>query len=261
MPKGSVPVMPRQRYASEQYQSTEIYQSESRLLRSYYWKRITESIDIVLPHLDSPEKSLILDLGCGSGMILPTIRHYMGETVAADLFPFDAADIVRGEKLEGVEVLGTDGRRLPFSAEAFDVVFLLDILEHVSENKEALLDECRRVTRNGGYVVCSFPVETGPVVIIRQLGRRLFGLEGNRQSFHHIAMHALSGHTQGGMAKHHTEEHAHEGYDYKQDLDLVRMRFSPVSWSHVPFKHFPFLSPSFVFLGRKDETPVFDASK
>jgi SAM-dependent methyltransferase len=233
----------------------EIYQSENRLLGGYYWKRITESIDIVLPHLECPQKSLVLDLGCGSGMILPTLKRYLGEIEAADLFPQDATKIVRGEKLEGVEVLGADGRSLPFSNGIFDVVFLLDILEHVTGNKELLLRECHRVIRNRGYIVCSFPIETGPVVVMRQLGRRLFGLEGNRQGLREITRHAFSRQMPPGEKnERHDEDHAHVGYDYKKDLMLVNDRFTPMAWSRVPFKHISFLSPSFIYLGRKEDS-------
>lgn len=93
---------------------------------------------------------LILDLGCGGG------RHYFcdyGTVIGVDpVLPLlqMAARIYR-------EVYQTSGGKLPFADGSFDYVVSSDVLGHIrSEDKDALLEEIRRVLKPGGRTVhCS----------------------------------------------------------------------------------------------------------
>lgn len=175
------PAVPKATYHSEVYQSVEIYQTKSRLLSWYYWGRVTTAVSMLLERVGGLEGGRLLDLGCGSGMTLPTLQEYFENVTATDIYTEHAAKVARLEGLGRVAVLTGDGRDLPFRDESFGVVLLMDILEHVEGRKDRLISECGRVLKEGGYLACSLPVEVGPVVLLRQAGRRFFGLEGNRQ--------------------------------------------------------------------------------
>ena len=250
-------VVPSHHYESDIYQSVEIYQIKNRFLSWYYWGRVTTAVGMLLDTLENTRGGHALDLGCGSGMTLPTLQKCFVEVTAADVYTEHARRVIELEGLEGVNLFASDGGALPFEDESFDQVLLFDLLEHVEGNKGQVIDECWRVLRRGGYVACSFPVEVGPVVFLRQVGRRLFGLEGNRQGVVETLAHAVGvgrPPTRGRseeVAGTDPHDNAHRGYNYKLDLVDLKRRFESVSTHPVPFRHIGFLSPAYVFIGRK----------
>ncbi|MGQ0562344.1 MAG: class I SAM-dependent DNA methyltransferase [Gemmatimonadota bacterium] len=95
----------------------------------------------------------ILDLGCGTGGMLLHLRT-LGEIAGTDTSP-DAVAIAREKS--GADVrLGSLPYDIPFERTAFDVVTLLDVLEHVDDDV-ASLATIRDLLRPGGLLVCTVP--------------------------------------------------------------------------------------------------------
>ena len=59
----------------------------------------------------------------------------------------------------GVGYLCADGMRLPFKDVVFDVVFAMDVVEHVPDERR-LIDEALRVLRPGGRLILTTPNDT-----------------------------------------------------------------------------------------------------
>src|SRR5262245_54305512 len=93
-----------------------------------------------------PRSTRILDVGCGEGVLVERF-HERGWTIAGVDANY-ASDLVR---------LG-DARNLPHEDQSFDLVMLLDVLEHIgfSEQSQAL-SEISRVLRPDGYFLMSVP--------------------------------------------------------------------------------------------------------
>jgi SAM-dependent methyltransferase len=87
----------------------------------------------------------ILDLGCGAGQVVETLRSNGFAATGLDVAPPPV-----------VGCQGYDGRVIPFPAAAFSVVGAFNVLEHVEE-PVAFLDEMARVVKTGGRVVVSSP--------------------------------------------------------------------------------------------------------
>lgn len=107
-----------------------------------------------LRHL--PERPAILDIGCSSG-------HMLRDLAAA--FPTAmvmGADVVRGplerlaEDLPGVPLFRFDVQRCPLPSSVLDAVVMLNVLEHVSDDRAAL-DQVHRILKPGGLVVIEVP--------------------------------------------------------------------------------------------------------
>ncbi|GAG17189.1 unnamed protein product, partial [marine sediment metagenome] len=57
-----------------------------------------------------------------------------------------------------VQYMRADGLQLPFKDAAFDVVFALDVIEHVADEQQ-LINEALRVLRRGGRLILQTPNE------------------------------------------------------------------------------------------------------
>lgn len=95
---------------------------------------------------------LILDLGCGTGGTFPLLRRF-GTVVGLDASLTALRFAYRRGKT--TLVLG-DGQHLPFASASFDLVAVLDVLEHLDDD-EGALREIFRVLKKGGAVVFTVP--------------------------------------------------------------------------------------------------------
>jgi SAM-dependent methyltransferase len=94
-----------------------------------------------------------LDIGGDNGAVSAILRSRGGRWVSADLGERNVASI---REVVGGDVRAIDGSRLPFDSAAFDLVVIVDLLEHVSDDRE-LVRECARVLRPGGTLIVNVP--------------------------------------------------------------------------------------------------------
>jgi ubiquinone/menaquinone biosynthesis C-methylase UbiE len=96
----------------------------------------------------------VLDLGCGTGHIS---RMFEGRNRVVSYDPtVQGVRTARAlQKTRGSFVVG-GGERLPFADATFDVVLLIDVLEHI-EDHQSVAAEIQRVLRPGGLVFCMVP--------------------------------------------------------------------------------------------------------
>ena len=94
-----------------------------------------------------------LDLGSDNGVVSLLLRRRGGRWASADLAP-EAVESIRG--LVETDVHLVDGARLPFADDEFDRVAVVDMLEHVRDDR-AFAAELARITRPGGTLVVNTP--------------------------------------------------------------------------------------------------------
>ncbi|MGI8800955.1 MAG: class I SAM-dependent methyltransferase [Solirubrobacteraceae bacterium] len=95
----------------------------------------------------------VLDVGCGEGAFSAALAAIGAEPVGVDV----AVEPLRRARARFPELeLHLVGDRLPFPADAFDVVWAGEVLEHVADGL-GLLEELRRVLRPGGRLLVSTP--------------------------------------------------------------------------------------------------------
>ena len=93
----------------------------------------------------------VLDVGCGAGNMMHHLAHY-GEVVGVDMYS-KALEVAQQRGLSVQEGSADD---LPFEADSFDIVTLLDVVEHVP-NEHGVFSECRRVLKPGGKLIVTVP--------------------------------------------------------------------------------------------------------
>jgi SAM-dependent methyltransferase len=94
-----------------------------------------------------------LDLGSDNGVVSLLLRRRGGSWASADLAPEAVASI---RELVETDVHLVRGDRLPFADAEFDRVAVVDMLEHVPDDR-AFAAELARVTRPGGTLVVNTP--------------------------------------------------------------------------------------------------------
>lgn len=103
------------------------------------------------PAPNSGPERLVLDIGSGAGNMAHHLAHY-GRVVGleSNLRPLAVANA------RGLEALGGLGNQLPFADASFDLVALLDTLEHIPD-EFGVLREVFRVLKPGGSVLITVP--------------------------------------------------------------------------------------------------------
>ncbi len=105
-----------------------------------------------LDRLALPVGARVLDAGCGSGRTLEELVDY-GAPAGIELDP-DAAELARSRGV--AEVLVGRLEELPWSADTFDLITCLDVLEHTPDDRLTLA-ELRRVCKPGGFLLITVP--------------------------------------------------------------------------------------------------------
>lgn len=133
---------------------TEVYASTKRGVYGRPGRRYGIFTDILknIPGGFNPFGATYLDVGCGRGAGLDAAKDLFLETKGCDIVPFLAEADPR------IDLIDT-AARLPYGDDEFDVVSMIDVIEHLQPEGEweDAIDECLRVCE-----VCAiFSVHTG----------------------------------------------------------------------------------------------------
>lgn len=98
-----------------------------------------------------PIQGKVLDIGCGAGSVAKAVKRARPdlEVVGCDLS--SAALAVATALPEEVEFRKATAEKLPFADSEFDFVWIFDVLEHVDDPKQVLLEAWRVLRRGGGF--------------------------------------------------------------------------------------------------------------
>jgi SAM-dependent methyltransferase len=107
-------------------------------------------VDHLLKSLRLPPESRILEVGCGTGANIAMLRNFGSvAAVEPDLFARDHARAAM--KIE--VAAGSLPDDLPYADRKFDVICLLDVLEHVERDEEALCNLRERLAPKGFLII------------------------------------------------------------------------------------------------------------
>lgn len=105
-------------------------------------------VDLLLPHA---EHASVLEVGCGTGLLMGRLKDRCGFLMGLDL----SKGMLNHTSRQGHTVVQGTADELPFKDETFDLVYTFKVLAHVPQVKKAL-GEMARVLRPGGHAVCDF---------------------------------------------------------------------------------------------------------
>ncbi len=147
----------RQLFDSKAASWPEKYAPDGRLT-----SRLARLADALFPYV--ARESDVLDLGCGTGELAEVAAaaglHVTGCDISFEMLRGAAENDPRS--IVDWVLLDPSWRSLPFDDLSFDAVIASSVLEYVAD-PSAVFDECARVLRPGGIIVCTVPETRHPV--------------------------------------------------------------------------------------------------
>jgi SAM-dependent methyltransferase len=115
------------------------------------------------------------DIGCGPGVFIRYMSAHSQNVLAADI-DSDSLHRVRSrhKNLSNVKFIETSADVLPLPNEHLDTILLLEVLEHLVDDRAAVR-EMNRVLRPGGRLIVSVPVPPGEVNLDSAWGHKREG--------------------------------------------------------------------------------------
>jgi len=145
-------------------------------------------LKLAAEHFPNPEQLEALDLGCGVGAYHPGLEGKFRRLHGIDV-SHRSVDVAR-QKYPFVHYETFDGERLPYSAGAFDLIFMICVMHHVPPPQwQDLTSEIYRVLKPGGlalvfehnpynpatqYIVKSCEIDKDAVLLRPHTLRKLF---------------------------------------------------------------------------------------
>ena len=138
----------------QHYQRVKRHQVDPRKADLSYYQTQFASIAKGLPL-----HSEVLDIGCGTGHLL----YWLAKNTSLQLCGVDISpgqiNLAKQYLPESVQLYqGDAGEFLQENSERFDIIFALDVLEHIQDEElYTMLFNVRQCLRNGGKFICRVP--------------------------------------------------------------------------------------------------------
>ena len=131
-----------------------VYRQMALIQQTHWWFAARrEILRAIIARLHLPDRARILEIGCGTGGNLPMLAQFGAvSAVEADDYALAHARTISDASI----AKGWLPDRMPFDGEAFDLVCLFDVLEHVDDDLAALQAVATRI-RSGGLAMLTVP--------------------------------------------------------------------------------------------------------
>ncbi len=131
-----------------------IYRNRHSLVGKLFWSRLTVTIKFIG---SNDITGNVLEFGCGSGIILPTLSKMFKRVVGIDLNIKDASIVKNELSLDNVELVNSN--ILDYDATTkFDLIIANDVLEHIWDLR-TVLEHLHRLLADDGHILISSPTE------------------------------------------------------------------------------------------------------
>lgn len=112
---------------------------------------LLDELEVELVKKYATSQMSLLEVGCGTGLILKKLASCVKEAKGVDL----SKGMLELAKQKGLDVTQGSATQLPFADESFDLVCSFKVLAHVEKIEQALF-EMNRVLKPGGILIAEF---------------------------------------------------------------------------------------------------------
>jgi ubiquinone/menaquinone biosynthesis C-methylase UbiE len=123
--------------------------ANSTVMGKYLTKKEQELINAILEK-EYLHDLLLLDIGGGSGRFAIPLNSKGINVVVLDSSA-NALELLKN-KQRNISSFRGDGEKLPFKPNTFDIVIVIETIEHIV-NKEGFLEECNKVLKEEGILI------------------------------------------------------------------------------------------------------------
>jgi len=139
-------VLPRANY------DTAYYEKLAALERSNFWFRSRNRLILYALKRYFPRVERFFEVGCGTGFVLSAVEERFPRTALAGSDLYRAGLSFAARRLKKADLFLMDARRMPFAGE-YDVIGAFDVLEHVQEDGDVLVQMHRALAPRGGIIL------------------------------------------------------------------------------------------------------------
>lgn len=222
--------------------SQRLLQQGNSLTRLAHRSRFSSVLNV----LGNTKYNQALDYGCGDGWLLKTAYE---EGIISSGIGIDVADYM----LEACQEIFVDIPGFQFgkpeeisqriTPKSCDLIFCTETLEHIGHPEKAL-EQILSYSQPGAKMVISVPIEIGPSLLLKQIGRYFANLGGNygyeRYKLNELFSAAILWNTNTFTSSHSSQSDytGHKGFDYRklektlqEKVTVEKTIFSPFPWS------------------------------
>ena len=166
------------------------YLHHNPMMRWMAWRRV----ELLARHLGricrqrgfmSSSSPVILDFGCGTGVMLGEASLYAQKVYGADLFVDAAKILVNAWKLGNVTLVSAEDVALAIPESSLDIVIAGEVLEHIDDLSPTLSFFRSRLQPQGRLLI-TVPTEG----VLYRVGRRMAGFHGHYHLANAASIHS-----------------------------------------------------------------------
>jgi 2-polyprenyl-3-methyl-5-hydroxy-6-metoxy-1,4-benzoquinol methylase len=130
--------------------SSERLKTIAEIEEDHFWFRGRLQLISDLIHRRAPVKSRVLDIGCGTGSLVKRLTSEGYEAIGMDIFSLTA-----NNPQDPIRFVTAESTSLPFTDTSFDMVTLIDVMEHTDDIMT--IREVSRVLKTGAILIATVP--------------------------------------------------------------------------------------------------------
>jgi ubiquinone/menaquinone biosynthesis C-methylase UbiE len=131
------------------------YDTTASIYDERYAEEQTAKVEAALKNIKIEKQWLILDVGCGTGILFDHIADRANGIVGLDFSKknlLQAKERMGKKSLRNVQLIQADADNMPFHKEVFNTAFAMTILQNTPNPSETLV-EIKRVVRDDAFLV------------------------------------------------------------------------------------------------------------
>lgn len=103
--------------------------------------------------INKAHPQMVMDIGAETGKFSLLASEKNATVISIDIDSNGLKRLRRQNK--NIEVIQADARKIPLKTEVFDAIFMIEVLDYISEGDE-VFGECHRTLKLGGFFIFSF---------------------------------------------------------------------------------------------------------